>query len=103
MGGIIVLVALAFAVGLLMEVYKKKVRKDRWKDWEIRLVAYLLSIGGGFLSWKVIDVDAVLPGLCSTPWLILLFSVFIYLLQLDSCMGFWKPLLKRWMERRLDG
>lgn len=103
MGGIITLVSLAFAVGLLMEVYKKKVRKDRWKGWEVRLVAYLFSIGGGFLSWKVIDVDSVLPGLIPSPWLVLLFSVFIYLLQLDSCMGFWKPLLKKWMEDKLNG
>ena len=103
MGGIITLMALALATGLLMEVYKKTVRKDRWKDWEVRLVAYILSVGGGFLSWKVIDIGSVLPGLISTPWLVLLFSVFIYLLQLDTCMGFWKPLLKKWMEKKLNG
>lgn len=103
MGGIVALIAISTAVGLVMEMYKKKIRKDRAKEWEIKLVSYAFSVLGGALGYFVVDTSAVFPGLIESKWLILLFSVFVYLLQLDVCMSFWKPLIKKLLERKLDG
>ena len=40
---ILVLLAFAFFIGLVMELYKKLIRKDRASDIENRLVAFGLS------------------------------------------------------------
>jgi hypothetical protein len=41
-------------------------------------------------------------GLNPTPYLVVLYTIVIYLLQLPACMAFWKPLVKKFMERKAD-
>lgn len=98
----IILLAFAFFIGLVMELYKKKIRKDKATTIENRIVAFLLSGIFGFLFYKVSAISLLQKGLRDTPWLIVPYAIIIYILQRPVCMSFWKPLLKKWMERKLD-
>ena len=98
---VIVIILLLFAAftGLLMETYKKGLRMDKAGVWEIRLVAFALSLVYGFLTWECTDAS-VMDGISSnTPWLIAPYTVAVYVLQKPACMKVWKPLLKKWVER----
>lgn len=101
---ILALILLGFAsfLGLAMELYKKPVRKDRAGEAEIKLVAMACSALLGFVTYKVASIATLSDSLVSTPYLVVLYTVAIYLLQLPACMTFWKPLLKRFMENRID-
>lgn len=93
------LLLFAAFTGFLMETYKKGVRKDKAGVWEIRLVAAFWSFLYGLLTWACTDAS-VLDGVAvNTPWLIVPYTVAVYLLQKPACMKVWKPLLKKWMER----
>lgn len=54
---VLVLIFLAFAafVGLVMEIYKKSIRKDKASVWEIRGVAFALSDIFGTVAWLITD------------------------------------------------
>ena len=95
------ILAFSFFIGLVMELYKKAVRKDKSGDTENKLVAFGLSIVFAFVEFKVINVNAVPNGLEFSPWIIALLAVFIYVMQKPACMDLWKPILKKWLEKKL--
>lgn len=97
-----VLILLAFAafIGLVMECYKKVIRKDEAFLWEIRIIAMVLSALFAVVVWKVTDVTQLSALLTGTPWMIITYTVIIYLLQKPACMVYWKPLLKKWLDRK---
>ena len=101
---VLVLIFLAFAafVGLLMEIYKKGIRKDRASVWEIRGVAFALSALFGTVAWLITDAQMLAEMLKDTPWNIIPFTVIVYLLQLPACMSVWKPILKRIAEKKAE-
>lgn len=101
---ITVLVLLAFSVfvGLLSELYKKVIRKDTATEWEIKMVAFAFSVIFGCLSFLVLGEDALPDGVIYTPFVIVLFSVLIYLFQLPACQAVWKPLVKKLLERKVN-
>ena len=97
---LIILLALSGFLGLLMELYKKTLRRDKAKEWEIRGVALLLSAFLGFVLYKV-TAPAFLPdGVYFTPWITVVFTILIYILQLPACMKVWKPIVKDIIERK---
>ncbi|MFA6845924.1 MAG: hypothetical protein WCR02_09370 [Sphaerochaetaceae bacterium] len=98
---ILVLLAFAFFIGLVMELYKKFIRKDKASDIENRLMAFGLSVVFGVVYFLVFDSSAFPDELRFSPWLIVLFTVAIYILQLPACMQVWKPLLKRLIEKKI--
>ncbi len=101
---ILLLILLAFSVfvGLLMEIYKKKIRKDKAGSFEISMVSWAFSVFFGIVTYLITDGDALPEELVYTPLLILLYSVLIHLFQLPECQAVWKPLLKKWLERKAD-
>lgn len=96
---IIILLAFSAFIGLMMELYKKSVRKDKAKVNEIKLVAFLCSVLFAFITYKVVIVNGQLN---QSPFLIAFYIVAIYLLQLPACMAFWKPLLKKYLEGKVN-
>ena len=100
----LILIFLAFAafIGLLMEIYKKNIRKDKASVWEIRGVALAISALFGTVAWLITDAHLVAEPLKDTPWNIIPFTVIVYLLQLPACMAVWKPLLKRIAEKKAE-
>lgn len=97
---LLVLLAFAFFIGLVMELYKKLIRKDKAGDIENRLVAFGLSAAFGVVYFLVFDSSAFPDEFRFSPWLIVLFTVAIYILQLPACMQVWKPLLKKVIEKK---
>lgn len=100
---LIMLLAFALFAGLAVELYKKWIRRGRTADWENRLAAFVLSALLGAVAFLVMDGTALPEGIRFTPWLIAVFTVLIYLLQLPACMEIWKPLVRKWLERKTNG
>lgn len=98
---ILLLVVIAFSVfvGLVMEFYKKKVRKDKADTSEISMVSWSFSVLFGIVTFMVTPTP---PELTSTWLLALLYSVLIHLFQLPACQAVWKPILRKWIERKAD-
>lgn len=102
---ILLLILLAFSVftGLVMEFYKKIVRKDKAEWCEISMVAWAFSVLFGIVTYLITSRNALPEELIYSPLLILLYSVLIHLFQLPACQAVWKPVLKRWLERKANG
>ena len=99
---VVILTALAYFIGLIVELIKKYVFSDPDR-WEIRVVAFVLSLGGGTLMFLIFDVGEIMgSGIRNTPWLIAVYAVCLYLLQLPACMAFWKPIIKKLIERKMQ-
>lgn len=96
-------IVLAFAafLGLAMELYKKTIRKDRAKELEIRAVAFCASAALGYVTFSIVVGSSLDGGLNETPFLIVLYTVVIYLLQLPACMAVWKPLVRQFLEKKV--
>lgn len=101
---ILLLILLAFSVftGLVMEFYKKFIRKDKAESYEISMVAWAFSVLFGIVTYLITSRSAVPDELVYTPLLILLYSILIHLFQLPACQAIWKPILKKWIERKAD-
>ena len=97
-----ILLAFAAFLGLAMELYKKSLRKDRAGETEIKLVALVCSAALAFVTYRVAPASTPVGDLNSTPYLVVLYTVAIYLLQLPACMAIWKPLVRKFMERKAD-
>ena len=97
-----ILLAFSAFLGLVMELYKKSLRRDRASENEIKLIALACSALLGYVTFRIVVGTGVGGGLNSTPYLVVLYTVAIYLLQLPACMAFWKPLVKKFMERKVD-
>ena len=98
---VLMMIVAALATGLAMEAYKKVARKDRASAWESRLVALVPSTLFGFVLWRTVDFTALSPYLVQSAWMMVPCTLAVYILQLPACMKLWKPLLKRWLDRRL--
>ena len=97
-----ILLTFAAFLGLAMELYKKSLRSDRASETEIKLVALACSAFLAFVTYKVAPASTPVGDLNSTPYLVVLYTVAIYLLQLPACMAIWKPLVRKIMERKAD-
>ena len=97
-----ILLAFAAFVGLVMELYKITLRKDKAKELEIKTVALCCSALLGFVTYEVATLSSVASELNQTPYLVVLYTITIYLLQLPACMAIWKPLIKRFMEKNIN-
>ncbi len=97
-----ILLAFAAFLGLVMELYKKGLRRDRASENEIKLVALACSALLGYVTVRIVAGTGMDGGLNPTPYLVVLYTIAIYLLQLPACMAFWKPLVKKFMERKAD-
>jgi len=97
-----ILLAFAAFLGLVMELYKKSLRCDRASENEIKLIALACSAVLAYVTFQVAPVATPAGELKATPYLVVLYTVAIYLLQLPACMAFWKPLVKKFMERKAD-
>lgn len=96
-----ILFVFAFFIGLLMELYKKRIRKDKALDWENWIAAFVLSSVAGCIFYGIaMDADAF-SALPQTSLMVIPSTLIIYILQRPACMSFWKPLLKKWMRRKL--
>lgn len=97
---IIILLMCSSFIALVMELYKKSLRADKAKEGEIRTVALALSSAFSYAIYKVIDASAIDSSLYNSPFLILLYAITLYLLQLPTCMAFWKPIVKHLIQRK---
>ncbi|WP_422481961.1 hypothetical protein [Pleomorphochaeta sp. DL1XJH-081] len=97
-----ILLTFAAFLGLVMELYKKSVRRDRASENEIKLVALACSAALAYVTYQVVPAATPTGELNSTPYLVVLYTIAIYLLQLPACMAFWKPLVKKFMESKVD-
>lgn len=98
---ILILLFSAFT-GLFMELYKKSIRKDRARDGEITSVAFSMSVLLSTVLYLITKPGIYPEGLNRTPPMVLVFSIAIYIFQLPACMAIWKPLVRKWIERRAD-
>ena len=94
----LVLIALSvFGISTLVEFYKKNIRKDNAKVWEIRVVSGALSILAA-VGFKVTGlftpiITAIFTSL--TSWIdVALYAVVIFLLQLEADMKTLKAIVK---------
>ena len=94
----LVLIALGiYGISTLMEFYKKNIRKDKAKVWEIRLVSAALSILTA-VAYKVTGlftpvITAIFTNL--TPWIdVALYAVVIFVGQLEADMKTVKAIVK---------
>ena len=101
---ILLLILLAFSVftGLVMEFYKKKIRKDKAEWSEISMVSWAFSVLFGIVTYLLTSRNALPEELVYSPLLIMLYSVLIHLFQLPACQAVWKPVLRKWIERKTD-
>ena len=99
---IYILLAFAAFVGLVMELYKKTLRKDKAKELEIKLVAMMCSAVFGFVTFNIVPSTAINGEIHQNNYFIVLYVITIYLLQLPACMAIWKPLIKRLMEKKIN-
>ena len=97
-----ILLAFAAFLGLVMELYKKSLRCDKASETEIKLVAIACSAILAYVTYQIAPASTPVGDLKATPYLVVLYTVSIYLLQLPACMAFWKPLVKKFMERKAD-
>lgn len=97
---VIILIYSAF-IGLVMEIYKKVIKKDSAKSIEIRIVAFILSVLFSFFTYKILPIEFVFEELENTPFLMIFYTISIYLLQLPSSMKIWKPMIKNIIEREI--
>ena len=97
-----ILLTFAAFLGLAMELYKKSLRGDKAGETEIKLVALACSAALAFVTYKVAPSSTPVGDLNSTPYLVVLYTVSIYLLQLPACMAIWKPLVRKFMEKKAD-
>ena len=100
---LLILIAFSVFVGLVMEFYKKNLRKDKANTAEITSVAWAFSVLFGIVTYLITSDSALPKELASSPLLILLYSVLIRLFQLPACQAIWKPILKKWAERKANG
>ena len=100
---LLILIAFSVFVGLVMEFYKKIIRKDKAGEPEITSVAWAFSVLFGIVTFFITSDRALPDELFYTPLLILLYSVLIHLFQLPACQAIWKPILKKWIERKANG
>lgn len=98
---VIIILVYAGFIGLLMELYKKVIRKNKSGVLEIRSLALVLSIMFSIFVYKIISISDIFEDINNTPYIIILYTALIYLLQLPSCMKIWKPLLKDIIERKI--
>ena len=94
----LVLIALSvFGISALVEFYKKNIRKDQAKVWEIRLVSGALSVIAA-VGFKVTGlftpiITAIFTEL--TPWIdVALYAVVIFFLQLEADMKTLKAIVR---------
>lgn len=94
----LVLIALSvFGISALVEFYKKNIRKDQAKVWEIRLVSGALSVIAA-VGFKVTGlftpiITAIFTDL--TPWIdVALYAVVIFFLQLEADMKTLKAIVR---------
>ena len=78
---LLMLTGFSFFIGLVMELYKKYIRKNRTSEFENKIIALILSIILGAVSFFSITVTALPDEMRYTPLLIVLFSAIIYSLQ----------------------
>lgn len=97
---IIILVYSGF-IGLVIELYKKVIRKNKARVLEIRTLALVFSVIFSVFIYKIIPINNVFEEINNTPYIIAFYTASIYLLQLPSCMKIWKPLLKDLIERKI--
>lgn len=102
---ILLLILLAFSVfvGLVMEFYKKIIRKDKAEEAEITTVAWAFSVLFAIVTYLITSRNALPEELVYSPLLMLLYAVLIRLFQLPACQAIWKPILKKWIERKTNG
>jgi hypothetical protein len=98
-----VLLVFAAFLGLAMELYKKTIRHDNAAEMEIKIVALGCSALLAYVAYRVAPEATPAGDLNRTPYLVVLYTVAIYLLQLPACMAVWKPLVRRFMEKKIDG
>ena len=94
----LVLIALSvFGISALVEFYKKNIRRDQAKVWEIRLVSGALSVIAA-VGFKVTGlftpiITAIFTEL--TPWIdVALYAVVIFFLQLEADMKTLKAIVR---------
>ncbi len=100
---LVILIAFSVFIGLVMEFYKKLVRKDKASGFELTLVAWAFSVLFGIVTFMITDENMIPAGLAYSPMLVVLYSVLINLFQLPACQAIWKPILKRWIGGQIDG
>ena len=87
----------SFGIGTLVEFYKKKIRKDQAKVWEIRVIAAVLSCLAA-VGFKVTGlftpvITAIFTEL--TVWVdVALYAVVIFVCQLEADMKTVKAIVK---------
>ena len=96
-----ILLAFSAFLGLVMELYKKSLRRDKAGEHEIKLVALACSAALAYVTYQVAPVATPAGDLKGTPYLVVLYTVAIYLLQLPACMAFWKPLVKKFLHGKV--
>ena len=97
-----ILLAFAAFLGLVMELYKKTLRKDKAKELEIKLVAMICSAVFGFVTFNIVITTGIEGEANLNNYFVVLYTITIYLLQLPACMAVWKPLLKRFLEKNIN-
>ena len=97
-----ILLAFAAFLGLVMELYKKGLRRDGAGENEIKLIALACSALLGYVTFRIVAGTGMDGDLTPTPYLVVLYTIVIYLLQITACMAFWKPLVKKFMEKKAD-
>ena len=95
-------IVFAFFIALVVEFYKKILRKDKARVVENIILALILSTGFGCISYLILPLSTVFSGVNNTPWAIVPYTIVIYLIQKPTCMNFIKPLVKNLITKKVN-
>lgn len=92
---VVIVLLMVLGISFLIEAYKKFIRKDKAKKWEIRLVALILTIGIVVILNVIHIFQPVLQLLGAPLWADWIFyTIILYILQLQADMKIAKKLFK---------
>lgn len=89
-------------ISMFMEWYKKCLRKDKFKKWEVYIIAGVLSFSA-VMALIGINVFKPVIGLIGAPlWVdIIAYTIFIFLLQMQTDMKIVKKLIDSFLPTLL--
>ena len=85
-------------ISIFMEWYKKQLRKDNFKKWEVYIIAFFLSFAS-VMALIGINVFKPILGLIGAPlWVdIIIYTLIIFILQLQTDMKIVKKFIESFL------
>ena len=96
----LVLVIFAILAGTLVEFFKKVIFKDKTTKGANVFLALLFSLILAIVSFLIIDIETLVPGVKTGFGIIAVYFAVIYLLQKPICMKVVKKIFKQYLTKK---